>query len=145
MRAVVCMCPINLSVLLGYLRKKTQPKARRRVRVMINISIGDETSPRSLVSHTLELGEAGMSIPAPPPSLHESSVREGGEMSITLSLPERPITVRASPVGTRSVVEDGARLYVLDLKITAVGEGELAHLRAFLAGLPESIDDKVRG
>jgi hypothetical protein len=58
------MCPINLSVLFGYLRKKPNPSARRRARVMVSIPIGPGPAPRTLISHTLEIGESGMSIQA---------------------------------------------------------------------------------
>jgi hypothetical protein len=58
-------------------------------------------------------------------------------MSITLSLPAGVISVRALPVRARSLVEDGASVSALDLKITAIGGGELDQLRAFLARCPE--------
>lgn len=131
------MCPINLSVLFGYLRKHPNPRVRRRARVMVSIPIGPGPAPRLLISHTLEISESGVTIQAPSSSLHEIDVGDGREMSITLSLPAGVISVRALPVSTRSFVENGAKISALDLKITAIGDRELDQLRAFLARCPE--------
>lgn len=130
------MCPINLSSLLGYLRRRTYQSVRRRARVMVSIPVGDGLSSRTLISHTLELGEAGMLIPASSSSLGELNGRGGQELSVTLSLPDRPVTVRATPAGTRSAIENGEKVCALELKITAIGRKELDQLRDFLARVP---------
>jgi len=130
----------NLRRLLADRRRARRARVRRGVEVLAGVTLESEGRESVLFTHTLDIGETGMSVLVQRLAFDRFAVGEGREIKIALALPEGRITVLATPVHVRPGEEGEERGYVVGLRIVEAGEEERARLRDFLRGLRRGQD-----